>query len=571
MKQIVLVPFILLFLTGCSENSKMEKRMVDWVLTNGRIYTMNPDQPWADTLVVEGGRIRYVGSSKGAAAFSAPANQTIDLAGKMVLPGFQDVHIHPVSGGAAYAGCALFDDATLDDVLRHIAQCGAENPDAQIIAGRGWNWDHFAGTIGPDKKLLDALDSSRPLIFGDSDGHTQWVNSKALELAGITDLSIDPEGGEISRYPNTREPTGALLESAAGLINALLPPLTDQQRIDALRYAQDYLNSLGITAIQDAYVLLAGEGPNRSLETYRTLRDSGELNLRVSTALSWDPEQDLAQIADMVQARDEYSGGRLQATTVKFWADGILESYTAMMLEPYSNQLDNRGLLMVPREDMLAAAPKLDALGFQLHIHMIGDATVRYGLDAIEAARDANGVRDSRHLTAHTQVVNPEDLRRFAELDVIAGFSPYWAYADGYVANINPAQIGPQRMQQMYPIKSILDTGARIAFGSDWSVSDPNPLLGIEVAVTRIEPEGEPTPVFLPTERINLHHAIAGYTSSAAYANFLDADTGSLEVGKYADLVVLSQNLFDIPADGISDTHVTATLLEGKVVHGVLH
>jgi predicted amidohydrolase YtcJ len=564
--------FILLAatLSACSNSSPPTLPTADLVLSNGKIFTMNPEQNWAEAIVVADGRIAYVGSNAEATEYLGDGVEHVDLNGQMVLPSFQDVHIHPISAGVAYTGCPLFDLPDLDAVLAKITQCSQDNPDADLIQGRGWSWGNFIGTDGPDKKLLDAIDETRPLLFGDSDGHTLWLNSSALEFAGINSETADPDGGEIGRVSGGNEPNGTLLETAMELMNNVLPPVTPAERVAGLRYAQNYLNSLGITAIQDAYVRLISEEPDRSLDTYTQMRDKGELNLRVSAALYWEPDLGVDQIPAMLKAREQYEGGRLRVSTVKFWADGILESHTAKMLEPYTDKPGHTGLLMVPREDMLEAAPLLDAQNFQIHIHAIGDATVRYGLDALEAARDSNGVRDSRHLTAHTQIVNPLDMGRFAQLDVIAGFSPLWFGADEYIMEINPPQVGAERMQQMYPIKSILNSGGRVAFGSDWYVTSPDPLLGIEAAVTRIEDGGDTHPVFIPAERISLIEAIAGYTSGAAYANFLDQETGTLEVGKYADLVILDKNLFDLPASDISSATVTATLLEGELVHGEL-
>jgi predicted amidohydrolase YtcJ len=543
--------------------------IADLVLINGSIYTMNPARDRAEAIAVRGGRILYVGTSEGIQPYIGSSTRRIDLAGKMVLPGFQDVHIHPVSGGIVYTGCPLFDLDTLEQVLDKVRQCAQDQPDASHVYGQGWNWGVFVGSDGPHKQLLDAIDSTRPLVLGDSDGHSLWVNSAALAMAGITAASADPNGGEIGREAGGREPDGTLLEGPAmALVNSRLPAISDAQKEQALRYTQHYLHSLGITAMHDAYVSLTGNEADRALDAYRSFRDKGELQLRVVAALAWAPGQGMEQIAALRKARETYSGGRLQANTVKFWADGIIESRTAMLLEPYTDQPDTRGLLMVPRDELMAAAPLLDAAGFQLHIHAIGDATVRYALDAVEAAIKANGARDSRHLTAHTQLVHPDDIPRFGRLQVIAGFSPYWAFADSYIKDINPSQLGPDRMQQMYPIAGILATGGRVAFGSDWFVSTPDPLLAIETAVTRISPEGDPTPAFIPTQRISLDQAIAGYTIDAAYANFLDADTGSLEAGKYADLIVLDRNLFEVPAADISRARVTATVFEGELVFG---
>ncbi len=577
------VPIIaLIFCLGaCSESdstavqgSSASNRIpaADLVLTNGKVYTMDAGRSWADSVAIHEGRIVYVGAREGIAEFLGDNTRQVDLAGKMLLPSFQDVHIHPVDGGASYLGCPLFGLETIEAVQETVAGCVEAEPDAPFIEGNGWNWGLFIGGDGPRKELLDEIDNSRPIIIGDADGHTLWLNSSALEFAGITRDTPDPEGGEIGRDPQTGELTGLLLEGPArNLILQTLPPVSVDRQMDGLRYAQNYLHSLGITAMQDAIVELSGNGVYRSLDAYQAMRDSGELKLRVVAALYWEPGEGLDQIDAIKAARAKYSGGRLQAGTVKFWADGILETRTAKLLEPYTDQPDTDGMLMVPLQELQTGIPALDALGFQLHIHAIGDGTVRFALDALEAARQANGMRDSRHLTAHTQLVHEDDIGRFAELDVIAGFSPYWAYNEEYVAVINPPQLGPERMGQMYPINRLASSGAHVAFGSDWSVSSADPLLGIETAVTRLSPhDNDPMPVFLPDERITLDEAIAGYTINAAFANFLDSDTGSIEVGKFADLVVLERNLFDLEAPAISDAGVVATLMEGEVVYGEL-
>ena len=563
-----------LLLGACSpsepEAPAVRAVIADLILTNAKVYTMNPARDWAEAVAIRDGRIIFVGSNDAVQQHAGKATKVVDLQQKMLLPSFQDVHIHPISGGIAYTGCPLFDLESLERLLEEISICVADNPEADHILGYGWNWGQFID-LKPHKQLLDAIDSSRPLIFGDADGHTLWLNSAALTLAAISSDTVDPEGGEIGREAGSTEPSGTLLEGPGmDLMFSKLPSNTLAQEQAGLLYAQRYLHGLGITAIQDAIVELGADGEHGALDVYRALQEKGQLKLRVRAALYWEPGQGLDQIEALKAARTKYTEGRLQASTVKLWADGILETHTAMMLEAYTDKPDTHGLLMVPLDEMMAAVPLLDAAGFQVHIHAIGDATVRYALDAIEKARQDNGVRDARHLTAHTQLVHPDDIARFAELQTIAGFSPYWAYADDYVATINPPQIGAQRMTWMYPIQQLLDSGARVAFGSDWSVSTADPLLGIETAVSRQDPETSSTPVFLPEQRISLDAAIAGYTIEAAFANFLDADTGSVEVGKYADLVVLSENLFEIPIANISDAKVTATLLEGELVYGSL-
>ena len=562
-----------LLLSSCQQHNieNTPAQQADLILKNAKVYTLNPQQNWAEAVAIKDGKIIYVGNDKGASDYLAKTTQVSDLNGQMLLPAFQDAHIHPVTGGIAYSHCPLFNIKTLQEVLAKIRSCMVADPEMPYLSIKGWSWEIF-NQQAPNKELLDAIDNKRPIIAKDTDGHTLWVNSAALAFANITAKTADPEGGVISRNKSTGEPTGTLLEGPAmNLILKKLPEPSIEMEMEALRYTQGYLHSLGITAMQDAYTDISSSNPEKTLTAYTKLRDNGELKLRVSAAIGWNPGAGVAQVENIIKARNKFSGGRLQANTVKFWADGIIESRTAFMLEPYSDQPDNRGLLMVPLEEIQQGTQLLDAAGFQLHIHAIGDATVRMALDVLAAARKHNGPRDSRHLTAHTQLVHPDDIARFGQLDVIAGFSPYWFYADEYVSKINPPQLGPVRMGWMYPINSIQQTGGRYSFGSDWSVSTADPLLGIETAVTRISPhQGDNTPPLIPSERINLHQAIAGYTLHAAYANFLDQTTGSIEVGKYADLVVLKDNLFAIPAADISESKVTATLMEGELVYGQL-
>ncbi|WP_019529413.1 amidohydrolase [Dasania marina] len=561
-----------LLITACGSPASPPADSADLILQGGQVYTLDPQQPWAEAVAIKQGKIIYVGDSAGAAAYKGSNTQLSELNGKMLLPAFQDSHIHPVSGGLAYGKCPLFGLKKLEAVLAAVADCVSQTPDDSPIFARGWGWEVFNGEQ-PHKQQLDAISSTRPIITKDTDGHTLWVNSAALQLAGITRSSQSPAGGAITKDKKTGEPTGTLMEGPAmKLVTDKLPAVTTGQVVDALRYTQNYLHGLGITAMQDANVNISGSNPNTTLDAYAQMRDSGELKLRVSAALGWNPGAGLDQIDNIIKARDNYSGGRLQANTVKFWADGIIETRTAYMLDPYSDAPDNRGFLMIPDKELVEGGRLLDAEGFQLHIHAIGDGTVRKALDVIENARKHNGKRDSRHLTAHTQIVHPDDIARFGQLDVIAGFSPYWAYADDYVLNINPPQLGPVRMGWMYPINSIQQSGGRIAFGSDWSVSTADPLLAIETAVTRISPHnGEDTPALIPKERISLAQAISAYTLGAAYANFLDQQTGSIQVGKYADLVVLSDNLFEVAPADISEAKVTATIMEGAVVYGELN
>jgi predicted amidohydrolase YtcJ len=561
-----------LFLSACGrQTTESEVRSADLVFINGRIYTVDTKRSWAQAVAVHEGKIVYVGDDAGAQDLVTGNTQLVDLQGKMLLPGFQDVHSHFAAAGVHYLECPVFDLGNKEAVLAAIKKCSDENPTAEIIRGVGWTIDQFENGRPPRKELLDAIDTSRPLVFGDADGHAFWLNTAAFETYGITRDTADPKGGKIERDPETGELWGTLHEdSGMELIKSQWPPYSDEDFIAGIRYSENHYHSLGITAIQDPLVKLNGRGEYRSLPAYQTLNDRGELNVRVSASLFWEAEKGLEQIEAFKKARRETSAGRLRVNTVKFWADGVLETHTAMLLESYADKPETRGLMMVPREQLMSGIPLLDAEGFQVHIHAIGDATVRYSLDAIEAAWQANGRRDARHHITHAQVVHPDDIPRFQALGVGASFQPYWTYADEYVTLFNFPRLGPDRIKLSYPIGSLQRSGATVAFSSDWFVSSANPLVGIETAVTHVDPLTNKGQAFLPSETIALDEAVAAYTINAAYLNAIDDMTGSIQVGKYADLIVLDQDLFAIPIQEVSDVQVLLTLLEGDVMYGNL-
>jgi len=342
-----------------------------------------------------------------------------------------------------------------------------------------------------------------------------------------------------------------------------IPEETLADRQQGIRYSREMFHRYGITSIQDASVRRGG------LEAYQSLELAGELNLRVVASLWWDRNRGLDQVDELIALRKEFDeGGLLRPTTVKIMEDGVMENYTAAMLEPYLIPSGSRGIPMVEPELLKRAVTALDAQGFQVHFHTIGDAAVRYAFDAIEEAQIENGSLGNRHHLSHIQMFDPADIPRFAELDAVANFQPLWAYADEYVTELTVPFIGEERARWMYPIKSVQDTGAMIAFGSDWSVSTANPLPQIETAITRRGAFDEPMPVFIPEERIDLETALVAFTINAAYVNKHEDQTGSIEVGKLADLIVLDRNLFDIEPADISETQVLLTLFGGNAVYG---
>lgn len=525
------------------------------VLTGGAVYTMDARRSWAQAVAIRGGRIVYVGSDAGARPWVGPATRVVRLGGRMVLPGFQDAHVHPVSGGIELGQCDLNNLETRERIVEKVRACAQEG--RPWVVGGGWALPAFPGGA-PTRELLDSLAPDRPAYLSAADGHSAWVNSEALRRAGITAATPDPVGGRIERDA-TGEPTGTLRESATDLVARLLPAITPAERLAGLRRALALFAGYGLTAVQEAN---AGRA---ALEAYREAERSGALTLRVAAALTTDPERGPEQVAGLVKLREEFTSARLRPTAAKIFADGVIEARTAAMLEPYLDRPGQRGEPNLPKGRLDALVARLVENGFAVHIHAIGDGAVRSGLDALEAAGARAGA-DGRHQLAHIEVIDAKDVPRFRALGVIANFQPLWAQADTYVTELTVPALGPERSRRLYPIADVAAAGGLIAFGSDWSVSFPNPLEGIQVAVTRQAPKAPRSPPLLPEQAIDLPAALAAYTIGAAQANGFAQDTGSLEAGKAADLIVLSTNLFDLPSDQIATARVLLTLVEGRPV-----
>jgi hypothetical protein len=537
----------------------------DLVITGADVYCGDTVRRWAGAIAVRGDRIAAVGTEEQVRALAGPSTQVLHAPGKLVVPGFQDSHCHPPFAGRNRMHLALNDLQGREAYLAAIAEYAAARPDEPWIIGGGWAMEYFPGGT-PDKADLDAIVPDRPVFLFNRDVHGAWANSRALQLAGIDARTPDPSDGRIERDPVTGEPTGTLHEGAAYSFNDNIVPLPDRAAWEAaILNAQEYLHSLGITGWQDAWVTPA------TLEAYRSLADAGRLSARVVGALWWDRHRGLEQIAEFVEQRERGTGGAFHATTVKIMTDGVLENYTGALLQPYCDgcggHTENSGLSYVDRDELAAAVTELDALGFQVHMHTIGDRAVRNALDAVEAARNANGRNDLRHHLAHIQIVQPEDVPRFRELDVVANCQPFWAQNEPQMEELTVPFLGQDRIDLMYPFGDLLRTGAILAMGSDWAVTTANPLEEMEVAVTRVDPEHRDNEPFLPDQRISLADAVAGFTIGTAYVNHDELDAGSLEVGKRADLVVLDRNLFDADAGPIADAHVDYTFASGRLVY----
>jgi len=547
--------FMLLLMAGCGA----DPQKVDLVMSGGAVYTMNPAQPRAEALAVSAGKIVAVGTNAQIKS-RYRGNDEIELGGQMVLPGFVDSHVHPVDGGAGLMQCGLDELTTVDALVAKIKACDAEKPGTGWLLGRGWDLSLFPAA-NPNKALLDAVSTQRPILLRGADGHSSWANSKALALAGIGRETKNPPNGVIERDPATGEATGTLRETAGELVRAIVPPFSAREREDGLLRALAMANRFGITSIVEA----AADADD--LAAYEQIDKRGQLTARVVASIDIeDPNADA-----LMHAQERGTGAKLRTDAAKIFIDGVLEGETAALLAPYLDHPEQLGQLNHTPEQLTARVIDLDRRGIQVHMHAIGDRAVRVALDAVAAARAANGASDNRHHIAHLQLVVPADRARFAQLGVVANIQALWAFPDKYITDVNLPQVGQARVDQMYPFASLARAGTTIVGGSDWPVSSMNPLLAIETAVTRTDPRGGTTEVLNADERMTLPDMLAAYTTNGAYLMHQEHDTGTLEVGKFADLVVLDRDLFDVPPDQIGDVTVTRTLLEGKTVFAHSH
>jgi predicted amidohydrolase YtcJ len=543
----------------------------DVVLTNGSVFTATPNATAPTSVAVTDGRITAVGGDE-VRELVGPSTEVVDLAHGLLVPGFQDAHVHPIEGGLERMRCNLSEVGTREEYLATVRSYADAHPDAEWILGSGWAMAAFPGGT-PTARDLDAVVPDRPVYLPNRDHHGAWVNSRTLEIAGIDATTPDPPDGRLERDADGR-PTGTLHEGAMDLVIRHLPPDTAEELTAGLIEAQGYLHSLGITAWQDAIVGVYAS-INDASDVYAALAADGRLTAKVVGALWWQRDQGAEQIAGLVEKRARLTAGGFRATSVKVMQDGVCENFTAHMLDPYLDQAGtptgNRGIPFVDPLALRDYVTALDNEGFQVHVHAIGDAAVRETLDAFAAAREKNGAEHfaaNRHHIAHLQVIHPDDVPRFAALGVAANLQALWAAYEPQMTELTIPFLGDPRSTWQYPFGALARSGAILAMGSDWPVSSPDPLEAIHVAVNRVLPEaeGDDRRPFLPDQALDVETALTAYTAGSAWVNHLDASTGTIEVGKTADLAILDRDVRETP-DHVAGATVLATYVDGREVY----
>jgi hypothetical protein len=560
---------LFLLMTGCENKQTVSVDQADLLIRNARVYTVDTKQPWAEAVAIQGDKIQWVGADTDAAAHTSPKTRVIDAGGRMLLPGFIDSHFHVLLGGNPDV-LRIDNGNSLADIQRQVRDFATKRTDLRWIEVEGWNYSAFPNGTLPNAKDLDGLTGGRPAFLVAYDYHTIWMNREAMKEFGITRATHNVIFAEkLEKDPASGEPTGiitgfgstGLSEEAETELRKHLPSHAPEA------IAKDVANNVaaatraGITTVVDPQSYL------EDLDLYSKLRAEGKLPARLQVALfhrRGTPEETL-KLFD--QARRKYNDDWLRVSAVKLYIDDVIEPHTAALLEPYADRPDTRGELDYPPDEFKQVVARLDQMKFQVFVHSIGDRGIRTALDAIEYAEKQNGPRDRRDELIHIECLNEKDIPRFKQLGVVACMQPRHCAPD--ITGQWAKAVGPARWKYAWPFRSLRDSGATLAFASDWNVAEMEPLIGIYTALTRKGLDGKPDGGWVPKQTIDLETAIRGYTINGAYANFVEQNRGSITPGKYADLVMLSDDLFKLPADKIKDAKVVWTMVAGRLVSGL--
>ena len=527
----------------------------DVVITGGRVWTGDPGKPLAESVAILRDRIVAVGSDGDVAPWRGPETRRIDARGRLVLPGFNDAHVHFVSGGQSLENVNLKDAPSREEFARRIGERAATIPKGEWLTGGDWDDQQWSPAVMPDAALIDPMTPDTPVFVSRYDGHMALANSAAMRLAGLTARTLDVPGGEIVRDAQGR-PTGLFKDAAMNYVYKAIPPLSRERRLHAIRVALQHAASLGVTSVQDM------NPEPEDVALYAELLEGGELTTRIYAAPPLARWKEFAAIG----ARRAFGSPWLRIGALKGYADGSLGSSTAYFFAPFSDNPKSHGLLsdeMQPIEGMRDRMMGADAAGLQLCIHAIGDQAISTILDLFDGVAQAHGPADRRFRIEHAQHMAPKDFDRFAALGVIASVQPYHAIDDGRWAE---KRIGPERIRTTYAFRTFLDKGVRLAFGTDWNVAPLNPLLTLHAAVTRATLDGRNPGGWVPEQKISLPEAVTAYTQGSAYAEFQEKEKGTLQPGRLADLVILDADIFTLDPTRIPEVRVITTIAGGKVI-----
>jgi hypothetical protein len=552
--------FALLACAACASLAQAQSRpAADLIVTNAKIWTVDKARPNAEAMAVLGDRIVAVGSAAEVDTWHGPKTKVLDAQGKLLLPGFNDAHVHFVDGGDHLSAVQLKEAASPQEFASKIADRAKATPKGEWVVGGDWDEQKWSPANLPTKELIDPVSPDTPVWVNRYDGHESLANSMALKLAGITNKTADPAGGEIVRDAQGN-PTGILKDAAQELVNKVMPPMTAAHRMKAIHQALDHAASLGVTSVQDM------NPTYDDMRAYAELQEQGALTIRIYAAPMETGWRDQAKLG----IRRGFGSSFLRMGAVKGYADGSLGSETAYFFDAYTDAPNVHGLLsdeMHPVSAMQQRLRSADAAGLQLCIHAIGDRAISMTLDMFTQIEKANGKKDRRWRIEHSQHMAAKDFARYARLGVIASVQPYHAIDDGRWAE---TRIGPDRIKRTYAFRTFLENGVRLAFGTDWSVAPLSPMWSVYAAVTRATLDGKNPGGWIPEQKLTVAEAIEAYTVGSAYAEFQEKEKGSITPGKLADFVVLSDDIFKIPQASIKNVKVEATFLGGKLVYGGL-
>ncbi|MGG0198406.1 amidohydrolase [Bacillus anthracis] len=553
---------MLFMLVGFEQAKKDATKLADTIFINGNVYTVEAKQPWAEAVAIKNGEIIYVGNTKGAKKYKNKNTKIIDLKGKMLLPAFVDSHLHASETVNSLYSVDLVNARTVDEYVQAVEQYRKEHSDLKVIHGAGWSNTLFSSS-GPTKDLLDTVVKDIPVALISEDYHSVWANSKALEIAGITKDTPNPNGGVIERNENG-EPSGTLRDTATNLVLDKLPKYSVEQFKEGLKTFQQLAASNGYTQVNDVVV----PEQDTVIEALTMLEKEQALSIRHNLALTIQPSEGQERIPYVKEQRTKLQGPLVKMNTVKLFMDGVLEGGTAYLHEPYNNKPNYYGVPVWEKPAFKQMVQTLDKEKFQVHIHSIGDAATTETLNTLAIAQEQNRKRDSRHKITHLQLVKENDIARFKDLGVIGVPQPTWFLKDGEYFAQAVELLGEERANEQYPMRSFINKGVVMASSSDYPITQGpyfSPLAGIQMGITRTSLQDINSQNALnPKEKVSLAEMIKSYTINGAYANFLEKETGSIKVGKKADLVVLDKNLFKIPKHDIHKTKILLTLLEGK-------